>query len=283
MAWMGAAIGAGASLLGGMINQGYAQSNAQQSSALQLANQLSLDRQAPSAQVAGDLAAGINPMVPFMGGNSMGQMSMPSMATPDVSQIMANVASATAAFAGAKAKPVEAAAQTSQAESASRQAAAAETNANTNAVTAPEQAHAASVGAAASARQAATAADVQPRLAGACEVQAGSSASQAATQSRMVDVTVTKFRQEVANMKSEQGRIEAATSLLREQQGVAASEQLSMEQTRALQEATIANLRRDGLLKDADIEAIRATKGVGRVGRELGHVTDILRPVNGGR
>lgn len=97
------------------------------------------------------------------------------------------------------------------------------------------------------------------------------------------DADINRVNADTDRIRAELPRIHEDTQRLRfVQQQLAESAALMAQQgqseviRRKHLEATIANLKRDGVIKDADIEAIQKTGGIGRIAREIKPVSDIL-------
>lgn len=97
------------------------------------------------------------------------------------------------------------------------------------------------------------------------------------------DADINRVNADTDRIKADLPRIHEETKRLRYvQQQLAESAALMAQQgqsevvRRAYLEALIANLLRDRILKDADIQAIEKTGGIGRIAREIKPVSDIL-------
>lgn len=104
---------------------------------------------------------------------------------------------------------------------------------------------------------------------------AWASANQSTASVKQIDATVDKIREEIKNIPSEGQRIRQATQMLTQQSTLMAQQGATEQERQIVYRATAAKLRAEGLIAEADYQAIVKTGGIGRVAREVKPISDM--------
>lgn len=102
-----------------------------------------------------------------------------------------------------------------------------------------------------------------------------SSAGQNMANTERIKAETEKIADQILNIREDTKRLRYLQFNLAEHSALMAQQGHSEVVRRQHLEAIIANLRRDGVIKDADIKAINATGGIGRLAREIKPASDI--------